>query len=195
MLMSRQRNGDNRFGPTNQQTEAINKRRAKWSLDFRFDSGGGGDGDSALRVHQPTIISTTRVSFICILVASCLLTAQCIRVTRIHPESDSARVEALLGSNLTLRCPFVLEGNDQLYSIKWHKKLNGTYFEFYSYSKWGHKQQQPRQRSIETNGSLCGQSDHWPVLACDHFRGSIMIRTLTSRGAIVSCWPVVMQTK
>ena len=78
---------------------------------------------------------TAAYALIYILVASCCRPAECIRMTRVHAESDSSRVEALLGSNITLRCPFELEGNDQLYSIKWHKKLNGTFFEFYSYSK------------------------------------------------------------
>lgn len=58
-----------------------------------------------------------------------------IRPDRVYPESESTRVEALFGANVTLRCPFELEGADQLYSIKWHKKLNGSYVEFYSYSK------------------------------------------------------------
>ncbi len=85
-----------------------------------------------------------------------LATVECIRPGRLLYDGDieensdfggledsdslSNRVEAFRGSNLTLRCPFSLEAGEQLYSIKWHKKLEdgggGTYAEFYSVSKY-----------------------------------------------------------
>lgn len=61
---------------------------------------------------------------------------ECIRAVGLYVDSESSQVEALRGANLTLRCPFSLdEPTEQLYSIKWHKKLNGTFAEFYSVSK------------------------------------------------------------
>lgn len=98
----------------------------------------------------------TVITITTILLLLLLATVECIRPGRLLYDGDieedgsdfgrledsdslTSRVEALLGSNLTLRCPFSLEAGEQLYSIKWHKKLEdgggGTYAEFYSVSK------------------------------------------------------------
>ncbi len=96
----------------------------------------------------------TVITILLLLLVLLLATVECIRPGRLLYDLDEensdfgslensenslgSRVEALLGSNLTLRCPFSLEAGEQLYSIKWHKKLEdgGTYAEFYSVSKF-----------------------------------------------------------
>ena len=50
--------------------------------------------------------------------------------------TQNGTVKVLTGSNVTLQCLVMLEDNDQLYSIKWYRKHNGHYYEFYSFSKY-----------------------------------------------------------
>lgn len=88
------------------------------------------------RKKRPGLGTASIISIIGLVsIVSMMPLVECIRADRLYDDSESSQVEALRGANLTLRCPFSLESTDQLYSIKWHKKLNGTFAEFYSVSK------------------------------------------------------------
>lgn len=68
------------------------------------------------------------------------ITVDTIRIVRYfhnqqHQQPDVEFIQAIIGHNLTLYCKIILETNDQLYSLKWYRQLNGTYQEFFSYSK------------------------------------------------------------
>ena len=53
-----------------------------------------------------------------------------------HHHRIVEQIKTLIGSNLTLDCHVQLESNDRLYSLKWYRQYNGSYYEFYSYSKY-----------------------------------------------------------
>lgn len=70
----------------------------------------------------------------CGIVVLSVALVQTLRIVR-YSSSSVEYIEALHGSNLTLECRVNLEASDQLYSLKWYKYIDGSYYEFYSYSK------------------------------------------------------------
>lgn len=57
-------------------------------------------------------------------------------ITNVGNDHSIEHIQTMIGSNLTLDCHVQLESNDRLYSLKWYRQYNGSYYEFYSYSKY-----------------------------------------------------------
>lgn len=62
----------------------------------------------------------------------CLTTVELIRIEQNH---EIEELEVPIGGTATLHCKVILEQNDRIYSLKWFKRINGIFVEFYSYSK------------------------------------------------------------
>ncbi|KAH7641696.1 hypothetical protein HUG17_4741 [Dermatophagoides farinae] len=54
-------------------------------------------------------------------------------ITSVGNDHSIEHIQTMIGSNLTLDCHVQLESNDRLYSLKWYRQYNGSYYEFYSY--------------------------------------------------------------